>query len=40
MVLKQTPKLFYFSLLETTKRDGFRDAHWLRPEGDTRESIA
>jgi hypothetical protein len=39
-VCKQTTKLFYFSLLETTKRDGFAVPHWLRPEGDARESIA
>jgi len=39
-VCKQTAKLFYFSLLETTKRDGFAAPHWLRPEGDARESIA
>jgi len=39
-VRKQTTKLFYFSLLETTKRDGFAAPHWLRPEGDARESVA
>jgi len=39
-VRKQTTKLFYFSLLETTKRDGFAAPHWLRPEGDAREAIA
>jgi hypothetical protein len=39
-VRKQTTKLFYFSLLETTKRDGFAAPHWFRPDGETRESIA
>jgi hypothetical protein len=39
-IRKQTTKLFYFSLLETTKREGFAAPHWLRPEGDARESIA
>jgi hypothetical protein len=39
-VRKQTTKLFYFSLLEATKRDGFAAAHWLRPEGDAREPLA
>jgi len=39
-VRKQTTKLFYFSLLETTKRDGFAAPHWLRPKGAARESIA
>jgi hypothetical protein len=40
IVRKQTTKLFYFSLLQTTKRDGFAAPHWLRPDGETRESIA
>lgn len=40
IVRKQTTKLFYFSLLETTKRDGFAASHWLRPDGDARDSIA
>lgn len=39
-VRKHTSKLFYFSHLETIKRDGIAVPHWLRPEGDTRESIA
>jgi len=39
-VRKQTSKLFYFSLLETARRDGFAAPHWFRPEGDARESIA
>jgi predicted transcriptional regulator len=39
-VRKHTAKLFYFSLLQTTKREGFRAPLWLRPEGDARESIA
>ena len=39
-VRKQTTKLFYFSLLQTIKCDGFAAPHWLRPEGDARESIA
>lgn len=39
-VRKQTSKLFYFSVLETTKRDGFAAPHWLRPESDARESVA
>ena len=40
IVLKHTPKLFYFSLLQTINRDGFAAPHWLRPEGDLRQSIA
>lgn len=40
IVCKQTAKLFYFSLLETTNREGFVAAHWLRPDGDVRESLA
>jgi len=40
IIRKQTTKLFYFSLLETTKRDGFAAPHWIRPEGDARESVA
>jgi hypothetical protein len=39
VVLKHTPKLFYFTLLETIKRDGFGGAHWLRPEGDATQPI-
>ena len=39
-VRKHTTKLFYFSLLETIKRDGFAAPHWLRPEGDAHEAIA
>jgi hypothetical protein len=39
-IRKHTSKLFYFSLLETTNRDGFAHPHWQRPEGDARELIA
>jgi len=39
-VRKHTNKVFYFSLLQTIKCDGFRAPRWLRPEGDTREAIA
>jgi hypothetical protein len=40
VVRKHTTKLFYFSLLETIKRDGFRSPHWLRPEGTERHPLA
>jgi len=39
-VRKHTPKLFYFTLLQTISRDGFMASPWLRPEGDACESIA
>ena len=38
-VRKHTSKIFYFTLLQTIKRDGFNAPHWLRPEGDAREAI-
>lgn len=40
VVRKQTPKLFYFTLLETIRRDGLCASPWLRPEGDAYQSIA
>lgn len=39
-VLKQTSKLFYFSLLHSIRRDGFTRTRWLRPDGDAHETIA
>jgi hypothetical protein len=39
-VKKHTTKLFYFSLLQTIKRDGLIAPHWLRPEGEAIQSIA
>ena len=39
-VCKHTTKLFYFTLLETIRRDGLCAAPWLRPEGDAHQSIA
>jgi len=40
VIRKHTDKLFYFSLLQTIKRDGIRSPHWLRPEGDERHPLA
>ncbi len=40
VIHKHTPKLFYFSLLATIKRDGLLAPHWLRPEGNARQSLA
>jgi hypothetical protein len=39
-IRKHTQKLFYFSLLETTNREGLARPHWLRPEGGAREALA
>jgi hypothetical protein len=39
VIRKQTAKLFYLSLLQTIKRDGFLASPWLRPDGDAHESI-
>ena len=40
VVRKHTAKLFYFTLLETIRRDGLCASPWLRPEGDAHQSIA
>jgi hypothetical protein len=35
-IAKQTQKLFWFSTLDTIKRQGFWSASWLRATGDDR----
>jgi hypothetical protein len=39
-VRQHTTKLFYFSLLQTIKRDGLIAPHWLRPEGEAIQPLA
>ena len=38
-VRKHTEKLFYFSILQTIKRDGLFASHWLRPEGEALQPL-